>query len=93
MAAQGLDIPDVDWIVQYDPPQDPNVFVHRVGRTARMGRSGNALAFLLPKEDAYVEFLRIRKIPLQEKKSSVTTSNIIPQIRAAAEEDRDVMEK
>jgi hypothetical protein len=35
--------------MQYDPPQDPNVFVHRVGRTARMGRSGNALAFLLPK--------------------------------------------
>lgn len=93
VAARGLDIPDVDWIVQYDPPQDPNVFVHRVGRTARMGRSGNALAFLLPKEDAYVEFLRIRKIPLQEKNSSVTTSDIIPQIRAAAKEDRDVMEK
>ena len=34
---------------QYDPPQDPNVFVHRVGRTARMGQSGNALVFLLPK--------------------------------------------
>lgn len=35
--------------LQYDPPQDPNVFVHRVGRTARMGQSGNALVLLLPK--------------------------------------------
>ncbi|XP_057826650.1 DEAD-box ATP-dependent RNA helicase 18 [Cryptomeria japonica] len=93
VAARGLDIPDVDWIVQCDPPQDPNVFVHRVGRTARMGRSGNALVFLLPKEDAYVEFLRIRRIPIQERKRSDATSNIIPQIRSAAIEDRDVMEK
>lgn len=36
-------------LVQYDPPQDPNVFVHRVGRTARMGREGNSVVFLLPK--------------------------------------------
>ena len=42
VAARGLDIPDVQWIVQFDPPQDPSAFVHRVGRTARMGRSGNA---------------------------------------------------
>ena len=40
---------DLDFGSQYDPPQDPNVFVHRVGRTARMGQSGNALVFLLPK--------------------------------------------
>ena len=50
------------WIVQFDPPQDPDVFVHRVGRTARMGRSGHALTLLLPHESAYVDFLRIRKV-------------------------------
>eukprot|EP01018_Ginkgo_biloba_P010644 Gb_12810 [translate_table: standard] len=93
VAARGLDIPDVDWILQYDPPQDPNVFVHRVGRTARMGRSGNALVFLLPKEDAYVEFLRIRRIPIQERKCTDAIVDIISQIRALAKEDRDVMEK
>lgn len=64
VAARGLDIPDVGWVLQYDPPQDPSAFVHRVGRTARMGRSGNALVFLLPSEAAYVDFLRLRKVPL-----------------------------
>jgi len=64
VAARGLDIPDVHLIVQADPPQDPAAFVHRVGRTARMGKSGRALALLLPHEEAYVEFLRLRKVPL-----------------------------
>lgn len=36
-------------LMQYDPPQDPNVFVHRVGRTARLGKQGHAIVFLLPK--------------------------------------------
>lgn len=61
VAARGLDIPDVQYIVQYDPPQDPSTFVHRVGRTARMGRTGKALVMLLPHETPYVDFLRLRK--------------------------------
>ena len=62
IAARGLDIPDVQWVVQYDPPQDPAAFVHRVGRTARMGRSGRAVVLLLPRELPYVDFLRVRKV-------------------------------
>ncbi len=62
MAARGLDIPDVGWVLQYDPPQDPSAFVHRVGRTARMGRRGHALVYLLPHEASYVDFLRLRKV-------------------------------
>ncbi|GLC71280.1 hypothetical protein PLESTF_001098500 [Pleodorina starrii] len=66
LAARGLDIPDVHWIVQLDPPQDPAAFVHRVGRTARMGRTGDAVVYLQPHEGSYVEFLRLRKVPLTE---------------------------
>ncbi|XAR71898.1 RNA helicase [Bertholletia excelsa] len=93
VAARGLDIPGVDCIIQYDPPQDPNVFIHRVGRTARMGRQGSAIVFLLPKEEAYVEFLHIRRVPLEERKCSDEVPNVVPNLRSAAKKDRDVMEK
>ena len=46
MAARGLDIPAVDWIVQYDPPDEPKEHIHRVGRTARAGRAGRAITFV-----------------------------------------------
>lgn len=93
VAARGLDIPGVDCVVQYDPPQDPDMFVHRVGRTARMGRQGSAIVFLMPKEEAYIEFLRIRRVPLVERECSDEVPNIIPQIRTAAKKDRAIMEK
>jgi len=64
VAARGLDVSDVDWVVQFDAPQDPSVFVHRVGRTARAGRSGRSLLFLTSKEEAYIELLRMRQVPI-----------------------------
>ena len=55
MAARGLDVPDVDFVIQYDPPQDPKVFSHRCGRTARAGRGGKAIVFLTTgREEVYV---------------------------------------
>ncbi len=67
VAARGLDIPDVDWIVQYDPPDDPKEYIHRVGRTARGTNTiGRALLFLLPEELAFLKYLRAAKVTLQE---------------------------
>lgn len=66
VAARGIDIPDVDWVVQFDAPQDPDAYIHRVGRTARLGKMGNALIYLAPSEDAYVEFLHVRKCPVTQ---------------------------
>lgn len=67
VAARGLDIPAVDWIVQYDPPDDPREYIHRVGRTARgSNTAGRALLFLLPEELAFLKYLRAAKVTLQE---------------------------
>lgn len=55
--ARGVDIPEMDWVLQFDPPSNAAAFVHRVGRTARQGSEGNALIMLLPSEIAYVDFL------------------------------------
>lgn len=64
--ARGVDIPEVDWVIQWDPPSNAASFVHRVGRTARQGNAGNALIMLLPTEDAYIEFLkRNQKVSLE----------------------------
>ena len=46
IAARGLDIDDVDCIVNYDLPRSPADYIHRIGRTARAGKSGEALSFI-----------------------------------------------
>ncbi|CAH1962717.1 unnamed protein product [Acanthoscelides obtectus] len=67
VAARGLDIPAVDWIVQYDPPDDPKEYIHRVGRTARgEGGSGHALLILRPEELGFLRYLKQAKVPLNE---------------------------
>ena len=65
--ARGIDIPDVSWVIQYDPPSNAEAFVHRCGRTARIGNTGNALLLLLPMEDAYLDFIALNQ---KVKKSS-----------------------
>lgn len=50
VAARGIDISDVDLVVNYDLPNDPEVYVHRIGRTGRAGREGVAISFLLEQE-------------------------------------------
>ncbi|KAJ9119671.1 hypothetical protein QFC22_003381 [Naganishia vaughanmartiniae] len=68
VAARGLDLPDVDVVVQYDAPMDPKVFSHRAGRAARMGRQGKGIVLLTKgSEEGYIEFLALRKIPLRKQ--------------------------
>lgn len=66
VAARGLDIPAVDWIIQYDPPDDCAEYIHRVGRTARAGGVGKALLFLLETELGFLKYLREAGVPLNE---------------------------
>lgn len=56
VAARGLDLPNVDLVVQFDPPFSKDDHLHRIGRTARAGREGRAIMFLLPgPEEGYVD--------------------------------------
>ncbi|XWS37199.1 hypothetical protein CRYUN_Cryun19dG0022600 [Craigia yunnanensis] len=67
VAARGLDIPALDWIVWYDPPDEPKEYIHRVGRTARgEGAKGNALLFLIPEELQFLRYLKAAKVPVKE---------------------------
>ncbi|KAH8904091.1 DEAD-domain-containing protein [Coniochaeta sp. PMI_546] len=67
VAARGLDIPAVDWIVQFDPPDDPRDYIHRVGRTARGNNTkGRSLMFLQPSEVGFLSHLKAARVPVVE---------------------------
>ncbi|CAN6451390.1 unnamed protein product [Victoria cruziana] len=66
IAARGLDFPKVRYIIQYDSPGDAIEYVHRVGRTARLGRKGDALLFLLAVELDYLQELQKHGVSLEE---------------------------
>lgn len=50
LAARGLDVEHISHVINYDLPQDPEIYVHRIGRTARVGRNGVAWTFVTPEE-------------------------------------------
>ena len=81
VAARGLDMPNIDWILQYDPPCDTSDYVHRVGRTARKGLNGQSLIFLLPSEASYIQLLSSHSLvpePLSLQSLLMDTSIHIP---------------
>ncbi|KAL8908175.1 MAG: hypothetical protein Q9171_005559 [Xanthocarpia ochracea] len=78
LAARGLDIPQVDLVIQIDPPSDPKVFLHRCGRAGRAGRKGASVILLQPgREEDYISFLEVRKTPVSplSLRSLPTTEN------------------
>ena len=50
VAARGLDVDDITHVINFDPPQGDDDYVHRIGRTGRAGRSGNGVTFVLPEQ-------------------------------------------
>lgn len=100
LASRGLDVPQVDLVVQIDPPSDPKVFLHRCGRAGRAGRKGLSLIFLQPgREEDYVPFLEIRKTPIdvltfpEIAVSQTEADGVTAQIRDLVREDRALYEK
>jgi ATP-dependent RNA helicase RhlB len=81
VAARGLHIPDVTHVVNYDMPQDAPDYVHRIGRTARLGAQGEAhsfacenYAFHLPEIEAYIGY----SIPLEHVEESDLPELVVP---------------
>ncbi|XP_061656182.1 ATP-dependent RNA helicase DDX55 isoform X3 [Phyllopteryx taeniolatus] len=71
-----------------------SAFVHRCGRTARIGNRGNALVFLLPMEESYVNFLSInQKCPLEKMPAVSDVVDVLPKVKALAQADRAIFDK
>ncbi|KAL7136894.1 hypothetical protein ABFS83_10G060700 [Erythranthe nasuta] len=66
VSARGLDIPKVRCIIQYDSPGEATEYVHRVGRTARLGEKGDSILFLQPLEIDYLKDLEKHGVALSE---------------------------
>ena len=68
LAARGLDVDGISHVINYDLPEDPEIYIHRVGRTARAGRDGIAYSFVSPDQGdllTAIEMLANIEIPLK----------------------------
>ena len=74
VAARGLNLPHVDWTVQYDPPSEVSDYVHRAGRVARAGNAGRSLLFLLPSESLFLNVLKQRGV---QKMNALSLASIL----------------
>jgi len=77
VAARGLDIDNVQYVINFDIPQDPESYVHRIGRTGRAGNTGVALTFILPREFRQMKLIeRITKTRIRRRELP-TTSDVL----------------
>jgi ATP-dependent RNA helicase DDX55/SPB4 len=98
VAARGLDVSDIQWVVQMDAPQDPSFFIHRVGRCARANKIGQSLLFVTPKEESYIDFLHMRNIPIEPlphterccPPSSLSQPHVVAQAKSSTETNETI---
>ncbi|CAK5085252.1 unnamed protein product [Meloidogyne enterolobii] len=95
--ARGIDVLDIDWVLQYDFPKLSKLYVHRSGRAGRMGRIGKSLILLTNEESAYIQFLENQeKVVLEESEFGGLTVEkalkIKEKIQQMASEDRKFLE-
>lgn len=86
VAARGLDIPDVTHVFNYDIPQDPESYVHRIGRTGRAGRTGTAITFISSREFPQLRLIeRVTKSRIQRRP--------LPSVMDVAEKQREQLKE
>jgi ATP-dependent RNA helicase DeaD len=94
VAARGLDIQDVTHVINFSIPQNPDSYVHRIGRTGRAGKSGIAISFVSPKEYRQLKIiektaktrLKKKKLPSTEEVLKARQKAIIDDVAMAIED-------
>ncbi len=76
VAARGIDISDLSHVFMYDVPQDPEYYVHRSGRTGRMGKAGTTIVLVTPLEEARLQAIA-RKYDIPLEKGTLPTSEVV----------------
>lgn len=96
VAARGIDVDDIDVVVNYDIPQDDEYYVHRIGRTGRAGRAGRAFTFCVGKEiyklRDIMHYTKTKivqqKLPTLSDVEEMKTNTFIDRIKAIIDEGR-----
>lgn len=81
LASRGIDFKNVDIVVHFDIPLDPDSFLHRSGRSARNNQKGKALLFVTENEEKYLNYLKIKNINISEESNDLQQIEL-PFIRA-----------
>ncbi len=88
LAARGLDVFNVTHVINYDLPMEFETYVHRIGRTARMGAEGVAITFAFEDQEGWLrDLVRMTRVPLEEL--LVTLTGLPPRIRRAPSRSDD----
>ena len=87
IAARGIDVPGISHVVNYELPNEPESYVHRIGRTARAGAGGSALSFCDQSERPYLRAIeRLMRSPVTVAEHRHTVSQPAPLTRPARDE-------
>ena len=93
VAARGIDVDDVDAVINYDIPNDVENYVHRIGRTGRAGRAGRAFTFVTARENYKLrDIIRYTKaripqnqLPTLRDVTNIRTTRLLDEVRATIE--------
>lgn len=91
VAARGIDIPDLSHVIQYEPPEDPELYIHRAGRTGRVGASGTAITLVAGMEQFALKSiarsfnitdLQERTVPTDEDVEGIVAQRVVAALEA-----------